>query len=476
MQEPLIVPESLIIPSKPKVADLIAHNAIGRNMCVESLPAVVLVHFAELKPQRKTIRIKNTQSSSTRVTIHPLREAEFSIQYRKKGLLAPGMAEELTLIFRPTEWKYYSDSIKVSTEDGSGIVVPIHCLPGEALAFPRMIDFGNVERGISSLQKIPINHTLPFTFNYRAQMLSSCSAFKVDPSEGISGDNALTVTFNPIEFGTYFSEILVEVPHLGIQKKIKIMGGCFDKKIIHENFHENDNIHKKSEKKIKIKKIPKPSVAKRKTSPECELSNGVLIPGKIKGRTSTEFILKQRPGHLPHSEFVAAVRAGRARGEGKEQSEEQETMIEDQGVFNEIGSRITSKFPDFKEVCFLEFFNKVEKAEILKATKIQRYAGESLPTDARINEILKKREHEEKKIRDRIMKEAMNRKVAESCKIPVTSGKTTLMTLSEGIPMGPSFKVRAEIIERFARIAELVIVRWRADKRIQRLKRSRTTN
>ena len=72
----------------------------------------------------------------------------------KKGLIPSGMSEEITISFKPTEYKYFYDSLRINTET-ENILLPIHAYPvldRENLrnVFPRLIDFGTILVGTTN--------------------------------------------------------------------------------------------------------------------------------------------------------------------------------------------------------------------------------------------------------------------------------------------------------------------------------------
>lgn len=52
----------------------------------------------------------------------------FTVKMIKKGLLASGMNEDLYIHFRPQEYRYYYDTIRINSET-CDILVPIHAYP-----------------------------------------------------------------------------------------------------------------------------------------------------------------------------------------------------------------------------------------------------------------------------------------------------------------------------------------------------------
>jgi hypothetical protein len=61
------------------------------------------------------------------------------------------MAEELFIHFKPNEYKYFYDTLKINSGDDT-LIIPIHAYPALSRdnirdIFPRLIDFGTVEIG-----------------------------------------------------------------------------------------------------------------------------------------------------------------------------------------------------------------------------------------------------------------------------------------------------------------------------------------
>lgn len=59
-------------------------------------------------------RIRNCSRGSISVHIIPPSTDFFSISYSKRhGWLVPGLALDVTISFKPSDWKYYSDCIRI---------------------------------------------------------------------------------------------------------------------------------------------------------------------------------------------------------------------------------------------------------------------------------------------------------------------------------------------------------------------------
>ena len=104
-----------------------------------------VVHFSGLiagQMQTQVISIINRSATSQRLLIVPPNTSFFNIEYEKRGLLAPGMAQKIKLTFLPEEFKYYYDAIKIRGEH-QNLLVPIHGYPIiNKIDFPSNFSFG----------------------------------------------------------------------------------------------------------------------------------------------------------------------------------------------------------------------------------------------------------------------------------------------------------------------------------------------
>ena len=59
------------------------------------------------------------------------------------GVLAPGMSQKVTIRFRPREYKYHYDCVRVHG-DVENLLIPIHAYPViNKVDFPKLLSFGN---------------------------------------------------------------------------------------------------------------------------------------------------------------------------------------------------------------------------------------------------------------------------------------------------------------------------------------------
>jgi hypothetical protein len=120
-------------------------TAVGRSPSFEALPAVV--HFSGFKTGgffEEEVSILNVSSHSQRLQILPPGTQDFSISYEKVGSLAPGMRQKISIKFKPEEYKYHYDCIRIRGED-QVLLVPIHAYPiPNKIFFPTQFDFGKI--------------------------------------------------------------------------------------------------------------------------------------------------------------------------------------------------------------------------------------------------------------------------------------------------------------------------------------------
>ena len=83
-----------------------SYAKLGKSHAFEAQPAVL--HFGGYKLNKvhtQKLRLVNRSDRSQRVHIIVPTTPYFKAKYNKKGLVAPGMAEEVTIEFMPTEWR-----------------------------------------------------------------------------------------------------------------------------------------------------------------------------------------------------------------------------------------------------------------------------------------------------------------------------------------------------------------------------------
>ena len=213
------------------VLDSLAFDLIGRNLYAEAKPSVVDFNFSQLnEKQKKALRITNITTVASRVTVIPPSTSAFEIFFRKKGTLAPGISEEIFVIFKPTEWVHYTDSIKVMTRGGSHLLIPIRGIPGTPVVnIPRYIDFGVVSINETATRKLTLENKVPIEYSFELKECSYSTEIVIDPKEGQvpgNGSTDITFTFSPLCFTTLSVPLELSFSNSAAIKKINVIGSC----------------------------------------------------------------------------------------------------------------------------------------------------------------------------------------------------------------------------------------------------------
>eukprot|EP00297_Palpitomonas_bilix_P001409 CAMPEP_0113878408 /NCGR_PEP_ID=MMETSP0780_2-20120614/6661_1 /TAXON_ID=652834 /ORGANISM="Palpitomonas bilix" /LENGTH=949 /DNA_ID=CAMNT_0000864865 /DNA_START=261 /DNA_END=3110 /DNA_ORIENTATION=+ /assembly_acc=CAM_ASM_000599 len=205
------------------------YNKLGKNAYFESKPSILhFGGFAVHHVHKQEVRVLNISKDSKRLHVVPPTTPFFRIQYKKKGLIAPGMSEDLTVEFSPTEYRYYYDCIRIHSED-ENLVIPLHGYPVlNSVDFPRMIDFGKAPLRQTQRQFISLGCKVPIEFEYELHVIEPHRDFEVFPTSGIIPANSTTdiqVHFTPTKFSTASMRFQVNVSQLNFEPvTVTVMG------------------------------------------------------------------------------------------------------------------------------------------------------------------------------------------------------------------------------------------------------------
>lgn len=140
------VPEPVEVNNVKLVKPLLdADVAVGWSSNFSASPTII--HFGGLNAgveHAQILSIINRNSKSQRFLIIPPSTSVYRLEYEKLGHIAPGMSQKVTVYFKPAEYKYYYDSIRVRGEDQT-LLIPLHGYPLlNEVNFPKTFSFGNV--------------------------------------------------------------------------------------------------------------------------------------------------------------------------------------------------------------------------------------------------------------------------------------------------------------------------------------------
>jgi len=180
----------------------------GGQLGVTPLPAVI--HFGGFtvgETQTFKLNLLNTSASVIRMHIIQPNTPFFSIRYTKlEGGLRPGFSEIVEVDFRPTEWRYYYDCIRVHVQDSANLLIPLHGypVPGDA-KIPKQLDFRHCAIGKSVTKKIPLRCTVPIDFDFKVDIVEDHGYFNLEPMEGTilaKGATDILITYTPQTYST----------------------------------------------------------------------------------------------------------------------------------------------------------------------------------------------------------------------------------------------------------------------------------
>jgi hypothetical protein len=181
--QPIKVPNHLVDQQK--------FLTVGRTDSIEIEPAMVTFAGFEISPdgeeprvETQTFRILNISATRQRVLIHQPESGFFSCAYEKKGLIAPGMFEEVTVQFVAREYITYKDRIRIQTPSGN-LVVPIQAFPiMNPEIFPTKINLPTCELGHTVSKTITLINKVPLEFEFEFSVVKPQDDFSISPASG----------------------------------------------------------------------------------------------------------------------------------------------------------------------------------------------------------------------------------------------------------------------------------------------------
>ena len=193
-------PEPLITP----VAD--PHSNIG--ITEDFAASTQIVHFGGFKVGEEMVQeinIVNRNMESRRIQIMPLETDYFKLEYKLSGIMAPGMSQKIRIIFRPKEYKYHYDCIRINGGE-KYLLIPMHAYPiVNKVDFPSVMSFGNCPLTEPTVRTFSMRCTIPVAFSYRVEVVRPHPYFHITPMEGTipaNGKIDIKVTFFPITLGS----------------------------------------------------------------------------------------------------------------------------------------------------------------------------------------------------------------------------------------------------------------------------------
>lgn len=202
---------------------------VGGNATFDVRPPVM--HFGGYSlgsVHKQRFVVTNLTSSSKRLHIVVPTTPYFKATFEKRGLMAPGMSEVITIEFCPTETRYFYDCVRIHNED-ENLLVPIHAYPVmNEVVFPKTINFGKCGVKRRHSRKISLQCKVPIAFEYELLPSSESKVFDVQPRKGIvpaNGEVNVDVSFTPNQLTTCTMEILVKISQFNFKPFACIVTG-----------------------------------------------------------------------------------------------------------------------------------------------------------------------------------------------------------------------------------------------------------
>ncbi|KAI5619632.1 cilia- and flagella-associated protein 221 [Silurus asotus] len=127
---------------------------VKSNNVIEVEPSEL--HFSGFevgKEYRKVVKIINISTKVIRIHVIPPETKYFQTEHTPMSRLVPGLAHTITVHFRPNEWRYFFDSIRIHCKEEENLLVNVHAYPViDDLNIPPQIDLSPVPLGQRQVQ------------------------------------------------------------------------------------------------------------------------------------------------------------------------------------------------------------------------------------------------------------------------------------------------------------------------------------
>jgi len=488
--ERLLVPNNLVRDTNDNSGHPLLEKGtfeqLHRNEIIETRPQIL--HFGGFqihKDHVHVLRILNISPSSLRLAVIGPSTPWFKINYDKKGLLAPGMAEEITVTFTPHEWRYYYDTIKIFCgELSENLLVPIHAYPSaNDIALPRIVDFGKVAIGTSRTKVIPLSCKIPIQFEFEITILEAHPDFEVTPLQGVippDGTTNVAITFLPTKHRTARTELKFNISQFDFDPvTVTVVGSCLPdlsrEEVLQTGTAEIEAVNetlkqeelRNSVKKLQNKRNRQKIDVRPPTFPtEAErIVQDVKIPTS-QNQTSTNFVLNQTAGKLPLKDLFSFIKDQREAAERRKRKAEQSKGKDEAEEEEEDEDR------QAMELRFEMQYREIEKYDKEKELKGMVATGEDPPTEADINKVKDARLKKHSKLLEANLREDAERVESALSQVRVAVPITYQQHISPHWDeyANDAFSMRLQVIDRFVRAGSRCLMRVRAKKRAEKLR------
>ncbi|CAN0008939.1 unnamed protein product [Ectocarpus sp. 6 AP-2014] len=206
------------------------YSRLGRNLLFEARPAVV--HFGGYvlgRAHSQCVRVVNISRTSQRLHILGPATDNFKMRCNKKGLVAPGSSEVITVDFHPREHRYHYDCLRLHT-DSENLLVPLHAYPVmNDVIFPERLDFGVHALGETVRRVVKMVCKVPIQFEFEIEVTKSHPHFKIDPLRGMvpaNGAVEVHIEHTPVSASSGEMHLLVSVSQFNFTPIVCVVTGA----------------------------------------------------------------------------------------------------------------------------------------------------------------------------------------------------------------------------------------------------------
>jgi len=472
------------IAQRHPLLDKSTFDKLHRNSIIETQPHIL--HFGGFQIHKEhchVLRIINIAASSKRVYVIGPSTPYFRIEHNSKGFLAPGMSEEITVMFTPHEWRYHYDTIKVFCGEGSdNLLVPIHAYPStNSIALPRIIDFGSVAIGTKRAKVLPLSCKVPLHFEFNILVLDAHPDFHISPLEGVippDGAVNVTITFLPSKHRTARMEIQVNSAPFDCEPmQITVVGSSAPNVARNELMQQH-----RAELAATASVQDGQTLATRMTSMRNmkdrdvigvrmpafaadaaeRMVDDVLVPVACTDQRATNFVLNQTAGKRPFKDLVPFIR------ESREAAEHQKHLAATGSLGLGVEDAVQGDEDAGKQAQELRFdllFREVEQKDRQREIQSEKASGDELLTEDAIRQLQEGRKERHARIRESLMQGDVARSESmlshKHTSVPIDFHPASTPLWDQGL--NDTVSVRLQIIDRFVRAGSraLMVVRCR---------------
>jgi len=466
---------------------------LHRNEVIETRPHVL--HFGGFqihKEHSQVLRILNISSASMRLTVIGPSTPYFQMKFDKKGLLAPGMSEDITVSFTPHEWRYYYDTVKVFCGDkAENLVVPIHAYPSaNDIALPRIVDFGRVAIGTAKSKKIPLSCKIPIQFEFDITVVEAHPDFEITPGNGVipaDGGTEINITYMPTRHCTARAELKFNIAQFDFEPvAVTVVGSCapdlHKEDILRENQLQNtlaetqgiqdDMLSRMGTLKTKRNRKPlehiMPTMPTEEGDREMDhLSVKVKVPPRT-DQEATNFILNQVPGKRPLKDMISFI------NEQRENLDNRRRKAEAAKALASTGSVVEQEEEDDGDIQAMELrfemqYREVDQQDKDKELKSMISIGEDQLTQVEVDQANEARSRRFKGLLSGKISNDRERyqSILSQDAVAVPNAFRPALAPHWDENRNDMFSIRLQVIDRLVRAGSKQLMRVRARKNLE---------